>query len=159
MANQYVVPSPDVQSYLKVVNIPALRIETATSINLTYANTITDIFAIGTKDPISIEDLNAQYSGSISIQSGEAQLILDAINGGLPATTPPYATLAQVPSFTYSRTMSLLNAAVPKTVTESLLNCKIESISSDVNRNDPETLTTISFRGVGVQRTVSPISI
>jgi hypothetical protein len=159
MANQYVVPSKDVEIRIKLPDIPSIPIETGTSLNLTYSQTVQDIFAIGASDPIDIQDLNAQYTAQLSFQSGEYQLILDAINGGIPAGTAPYATLNQVPTFTLSKVTKLRNATIPKTVTESLMNCKVETNSSDTNRNDAETLTSVSLRGVGIQRTVAPIAL
>lgn len=157
MANQYVVGSKDVQFHMKFPGIPSIMIETGTSANLTYSQTVQEIFAIGTGDPIDVTSLNAQYTATLTLQTGEAQILLDAINGGLPAGTAPYSSLNQVPSFTLSKTTNLYNTTVPKACTESLMNCKIDNNSSDTNRNEGETLTTISLRGVGVQRSVAPI--
>lgn len=157
MANQYVVGSKDVQIYIKLPNIPAIKIETGTSLNLTYSQSVQEIFAIGYQDPIDVIDLNAQYTASLSFQAGEYQLILDAINGALPSTEAPYATLNQIPSFTLSKTTTLANSSIPKTVTESLMNCKVESNSSDVSRNEAETITSLSLRGIGITRTVAPL--
>lgn len=158
MANQYVVGSKDVQIYIKLPGIPAIKIETGTSLNLTYSKNVQDIFAIGSEDPIDIAPINASYTATLSFQTGEAQLLLDLINGGLPAGQAPYATLNQIPTFTLAKTMYMRNATIPKTVTESLMNCMLESNSSDSNRNDAETLSSISLRGIGIQRTVAPIS-
>lgn len=155
MANQNVVGSKDVQIYIKLPGIPAIKIGTGTALNLTYSQSVQEIFAIGEEDPIDLINLNAQYTATLSFQTGEYQLILDAINGVVDV---PYATLNQVPNFTLSKTMFLRNSAIPKTVTESLTNCKIENNSADTNRNDPETLTSLSLRGVGVRRTVAPIA-
>lgn len=158
MANPNVVPSEDVKIYIKFNGIPAILIDTGTTLNLTYSQQVQDIFAIGHKDPIDIQPINANYTASLGFQTGEYQLVLDAINGGLPAGTQPYASFNQLPQFTLSKTMSMRNLPTPKTVTESLLNCMTESNSSDTNRNDPETITSLSFRGRGVSRTVAPIS-
>lgn len=158
MANQYVVGSKDVQIYIKFPGIPAIKIETGTTLNLTYSKNVQDIFAIGAEDPIDISPINASYTATLALQTGEAQLILDAINAGLSGGEAPYATINQVPSFTLSKTMFLKNSTIPKTVTESLMNCMIDNTSSDVNRNDAETLTSIGLRGIGVQRTVAPFA-
>lgn len=158
MANQYVVGSKDVQIYIKLPGIQAIKIETGTALNLTYSKTVQEIFAIGTADPIDLVDINAQYTATLGFQTGEYQLILDAVNGALDAVTAPYASLDQIPQFTLSKTMTMYNTSIPKTVTESLMNCKVESNSSDVNRNDPETLTSLSLRGVGIMRSVAPIA-
>lgn len=159
MPNQYVVGSEDVQIYIKLPDVAApIKIETGTALNLTYSQNVQEIFAIGSRPPISLEPINENYTASLSFQTGEASLLLDAINGSLPAGTAPYATLSSIPPFTLSKTMTFKNTLTPKTVTESLLNCIIDNLSSDTNRNDPETLSTISMRGVGVSRTVAPIT-
>lgn len=158
MASQYVVPSNDVQIYVKIGDLPAVKIDTGTTLNLTFSQTVQDIFAISHADPIDNVGLNSQYMGQLSFQSGEYQLILDAINGALPPTIAPYATFHQIPPFTLSKTSFLRNAAIPKTVTESILNCRIENTSSDTNRNEAETLTSLSVRGTSLSRTVAPIA-
>lgn len=155
MANQYVVGSKDVQGYFKFDGIPAIKVETGSTFNLTYNQSVQEIFAIGSVDPIAVSETNAQYTASLTLQTGEMQLVLDAINA---AADVPYATIQQVPAFTFSKTVALRNSAIPKTVTESLLGCKIESVSSDTDRNNVETLTTLTLRAVGVQRTVVPIA-
>lgn len=157
MPNPYVVPSKDVQIYLTFEGLPAIKIGTGTSLNLQYSQTVQDIFAIGETDPIDLVQLNAQYAANLSHQTGEQHTILDAINGALPAGQTPYASMLQLPPFTLTKTMSLRNSATPKTVSESLLGCKCEQSSSDTNRNDAETLSSINIRARAVQRSVAPI--
>ena len=152
MPNPYVVPSKDVQIYLTFEGLPAIKIGTGTSLNLQYSQTVQDIFAIGETDPIDLVQLNAQYAATLSHQTGEQHTILDAING-----QTPYASMLQLPPFTLTKTMSLRNSATPKTVSESLLGCKCEQSSSDTNRNDAETLSSINIRARAVQRSVAPI--
>ena len=106
---------------------------------------------------IDLVQLNAQYAATLSHQTGEQHTILDAINGALPAGQTPYASMLQLPPFTLTKTMSLRNSATPKTVSESLLGCKCEQSSSDTNRNDAETLSSINIRARAVQRSVAPI--
>lgn len=157
MANQYVVPAKDVQLWIKVGDLPSIRIETGISNNFTYGRTLQDIFAIGEEDPIDTIGTNSQYTATLSLQSGEYQTVLDAINGVIPATQAPYATWNQFESFTISKTMYMRNAAIPKTITESIVNCLVENTSADVNRNDAETIHNLSLRGNGVRRTVAPL--
>lgn len=157
MPNPYVVPASDVQIYVTFDGLPAVKIGTGTSLNLTYSQTVQDIFAIGESDPIDLVPLNAQYAATLSHQTGEYQTILDAINGALPAGQTPYATMLQLPPFTITKTMNLRNSLTPKSVSESLLGCKCENSSSDTNRNDGETLSSINIRARGVQRSVAPI--
>lgn len=158
MAHQYIVSSKDVEVRLTFPGIPSIKIETGTTLNLTWSRSVQEIFAISYEDPIDVESLNAQYTANLSFQTGEYHTILDIINGALPAGVAPYATLGQLPSFTLSKSTIMRNAAIPKTVTESLMNCKVETNSADTNRNEVETLSSISLRGVGVRRTVSPIT-
>lgn len=153
----YVISSEQTQIYFTPQNLPSVRVGTGTAINFSDSQTLTEIYAIGTREPIDVVDINAQYNGTLTFQTGDYEQLLNAINGNLAAGETPYATLSRIPAFSVSITVTLSNAAVPITVSTTLVNCKMESRSSDYNRNDPETLTTISFRGTGLARTVSPI--
>lgn len=156
--NPYVIGSQDVSIYFKTPEMPAgVKLETATALNYTFTQNLQEIFAIGANDPIDLKELNATYTASLTFQSGEYQTLVDIVNGALPASVPPYATLNQLRNFTISKVTTMTNAAIPKTVTEVLYNCQIDNNSSDVNRNEAETLHTISLRGTGVQRIVLPI--
>lgn len=158
MDNQYVVGSKDVKINITLPNIPSIQIDTATAINFNWSRTVQDIFAIGFEDPIATTGINSNYTATLSFQTGEYQIIMDAINAKLPAGTAPYASLNQLPSFTISKTMYMRNTAVPKTITESLLGAVIESNNSDTNRNEAETLTSLTVRGRSVTRTVTPLT-
>lgn len=158
MDNQYVVGSKDVKINITLPNLPSIQIDTATTISLNWSRTVQDIFAIGFEDPIATVGINSNYTGTLSFQTGEYQVIMDAINAKLPAGVAPYATLNQIPSFTLSKTMYMRNTAVPKTVTESLIGAVVESNNSDTNRNDAETLTSLTVRGRSLTRTVTPLT-
>lgn len=158
MANPYVVGSPDVDIYIKLANIPPIKIETGTTLNLTWSQTVQDIFAISYRDPIDNPSINNQYTGTLGFQSGEYQTIMEAVNSNLPANQAPYASLAQLPPFTLSKVTKMYNLQGQKSITESLLNCRCETLSSDTDRNNVETLTSISVRGTGLQRAVSPLN-
>lgn len=156
MAHPLIVPSKDVQIYFTTNNLPSIKIVTATALNVTSTKTLQPIYAIGTAEPLSIEDVNAQYNITLTLQTGDIEQILDAVNGALPAGVEPYADLSQLDEFSISVSNYMRNATVPYTVTKTLVQCKADSVSTDYNRNDPETLTTISAQGIGINRIVSP---
>lgn len=155
---ELVVPSSDVQLYITVDGLQPLKLETGTRFSRVFAQTVSDIFAIGEKDPIAIIDLNCNYTATLVIQSGEYNTLLDAINASLDATSKLYASMLEVPSFTLTCSYAVSSAGIPKAATVSLLNCKVSEDSDEVNANDPQTLTTISVRGRGIMRSVIPAS-
>lgn len=150
-----VIGSKDVKIRLTLPNMPSILIESGLSLNSTTNQTVQEVFGIGTKQPIDLVDQNVQYTASLTMQSGEYHLLLDAINNN--STGILYAELHEVPEFTLSRTYVITDAAQPKTVTVSLLRCKIESESSDVNANDVQTTTALQLRGIGIRRESAPI--
>lgn len=150
-----VIGAQDVKIRIKLPDLPSILIESGQSLNTTISRTVQEVWGIGSEPPIDLVTQNAQYSASLTLQSGEYQLLLDAINNVLAT---PVAGLHQVPEFTLSKTYTFTSTDVPKTVTETLLRCKIESESADVSANDIQTTTTLQIRGIGKQRLVEPIA-
>lgn len=157
MENPYVVSSNEVSLFIQVGSAPPMQIETGITNNITYSKTLTPIYAISFENPIDLKGVNTEYSGTLTMQTGEAHTILDAINGVLPPGTDPYASMLELPPFTFTKISRMPNATLPKTVSESMISCKISSQSADTNRNEVETQTTFSFSGVGVIRSVAPL--
>lgn len=154
-----VVPSKDVRILMTAGNLPSIPLSTATALNITDSKTLTPIYAIGSAEPLTIEDVNAQYTATLTLQTGELDEILNAVNGALGVGETPYATLSQVQDLSLTVSSQMKNAAIPITVSLTLVQARIDSSSSDYNRNDPETLTTISFQGVGYSRRVTPLTL
>lgn len=158
MAHPLIVASKDTQIYLTFPNLPSIKVVTGTALNITDTKTLQPIYAIGTAEPLSIEDVNAQYTATLTFQTGDYEQLLNAVNGSLDPTQEPYATIGQIPSFSISVVSALRNAETPITVTNTLVNCMTDNRSSDYNRNDAETLTTLSAQGTGITRIVTPIA-
>lgn len=157
MPHPLVIPSKDIQIYFSTNGLPSVKIVGGATINLTDTKTLQPIYAIGSQEPLTTEDVNAQYNFTLTLQTGDYDQILDAVNGALPAGEVGYATWGQIPQFSISVVFYLRNAEVPRTVTKTLIQCKTDSNSHDISRNDAETLTTISGQGTGIDRIVTPL--
>ena len=92
------------------------------------------------------------------MQSGEYNALMDAINAAAPAGQL-YASMLEVAGFTLTCAYALKNAGTPKSAIVNFLNCRVSDVSGDVDANDPQTLVTISLRGTGIKRDVSPITV
>ena len=151
--SEFVIASPDVSLMIQVQGGTPITLTTGTELSYNFTRNTQDIFAIGSAEPIQIVSLNSTYTGGMSLQTGEYQTLLDAINSG----STLYASLLQVPSFTMSWSYAISSGATPRKITMSLLECKFSDDNGSVSRNDPETISQLSFRGIGVQRSVSPL--
>ena len=78
--SEYIVPSSDVQINMTFSGIPSMKLDTGSRLNWANSQSVQDIFAISHVDPIGIVALNATYTASVTMQSGEYNALMDAIN-------------------------------------------------------------------------------
>lgn len=156
--SEYIVPSSDVQINMTFSGIPSMKLDTGSRLNWANSQSVQDIFAISHVDPIGIVALNATYTASVTMQSGEYNALMDAINAAAPAGQL-YASMLEVAGFTLTCAYALKNAGTPKSAIVNFLSCRVSDVSGDVDANDPQTLVTISLRGTGIKRDVSPITV
>ena len=148
-----IVASPECQMYTNIGGV-SLQLATATEFSYAFATAVNEIFAIGQKPPIGLIDINKTYTGELSIQSGEAQTILDAINATVRGSNF-YATFLELPPFTLSWSYKFkTDVGTSRTVTVSMMNCIVSNEGGSISRNSPETITSFSIRGIGAQRNV-----
>jgi hypothetical protein len=153
---EFVIPTKDVDMYINVNGTP-LKIDTGARFNRAYAQTLENIFAISHSDPIAVASTNANYSASISLQSGEYHALLDAINATVAAGGALYASFLQLPPFTFTVSWHMKNMVVPRTVSMSFFNCQVSEDSEDTSANDAQTLVSLNMQGTGIKRDVYPI--
>lgn len=155
MYQNYIIASSEVKLYLTLANGTTLNMVTGTELSYNFAQQVQDIFAIGQTDPIGTKKINATYTANLSLQEGELQTIIDAANATFAATAQ-IATLLQLEPFTITWTETM--AGLNKTVSHSLLNCRVPQQNGTTNRNDAETIGSIELKGTGVARTIVPIA-
>ena len=97
--SEYIVPSSDVQINMTFSGIPSMKLDTGSRLNWANSQSVQDIFAISHVDPIGIVALNATYTASVTMQSGEYNALMDAINAAAPAGQL-YASMLEVAGFT-----------------------------------------------------------
>lgn len=153
---EIIIPSKNVQIWLTYENI-TVKLDSSSRLSKTFTQTIDNIYGIGYEDPIGIVNSNAAYSTQLTLQTGEYQILLNAINGVLPAGAEMYASFLQVPVFGLSITYAMNDLIVPSTCTWTLNNCRVNEDSEDITANDPATYTTIGIQGTGITRRVAPI--
>lgn len=151
-----IVASSEVQMYLTLSNGTCLSIDTGTELSYTFSQNIQEVFAIGATDPVGIKKANATYAANLSLQEGEQQTLIDAINATLPATEQ-IAAMHQLAPFSISWSYAMKGLATPRTVVYTLLNAMVQEQGGSVNRNDVETIGSLSLRGTGVQRNIVPL--
>ncbi|MEG0899027.1 MAG: hypothetical protein RSF40_04870 [Oscillospiraceae bacterium] len=151
-----VVASSDVQLFISVGST-TLQLATGTSLQYTLAQNVQDLFAIGQIDPIANKSLNATFAAQLSLQSGEYETILDALNATVSSVGEFYASMLNMPPFTISWCYQMNGLVIPKTVSYALQSCRAENVGGAVDRNDPETISSWSIKGTGIVRRVTPL--
>lgn len=156
MRQELIIPAQDVKIWLGVDGL-IVAADTATSLSRAFVQQVDNIHAIGSADPIGIVYGTKNYTIDMTLQSGEYQAILNAVNAQLPAGRELYATWLQFRQITVTWVHNMVNLAVPQSISTSMLDAKISNDSEDITRESMETNTTINFTGVGLKRTVTPL--
>lgn len=151
MYEPYIISSANVQMNLSVGS-NVFNVATGVQLSVNMGQDVTEIFAIGNLTPIGIVNLNRRFSANLSLQSGEYETILDAINASI--TTGFISSLMDLRSFSIGWSLSMSELLVPKTIVYSLDNCRINSNDFSSDRNSPETNTSLSIQAIGLTRTV-----
>lgn len=154
---ELIVASSEVKIYITLANGTCLSVDTGTELSYRFSQNVQDIFAIGDTDPIGIKRLNATYTADLSLQEGEQQTLIDAINATLD-TNKQIASMHQLDPFSISWTYQMEGLATPRTVVYTLMNAMIQEQGGSVSRNDVETIGSLSLRGTGVQRNIIPLA-
>lgn len=154
---ELVIPSKDADIYINVTGVP-IKIDTGIRFNRSFTRTVDPVFAISHEDAIATSSSSASYGHSLSLQSGEYHVILDAINGSLPAGQAPYASWLHLPPFTLVVAEHMKNMVLPYTVLTSYLNCQISSDSGSIEANSTNSEVDLEATGTGIKRSVFPIA-
>ena len=154
---ELIVASSEVKMYMTLANGTCLSIDTGTELSYRFSQNVQDIFAIGDTDPIGLKKLNATYTADLSLQEGEQQTLIDAINAVL-GDNEQIATFNQLDPFSISWSYEMKGLASPRTVVYTLLNAMVQEQGGNVSRNDVETIGSLSLRGTGIQRNIIPLA-
>lgn len=149
--SQYIVSSASVQMTLtyKGVNY---NIATGVQLSISISQDVNEIFGIGQLTPIGLKKLNQRFTGNLSLQTGEYETILDAINAGVNDGNF-IASPLDLDRFSLGWAMST-EGVTPKTIIYSLDLCSINNSDYSLDRNSPETNTSFSLQGLGITRRV-----
>lgn len=148
----YVISASEVDMNL-TVGSSVFSIVTGVQLSLNVSQDVQEIFAIGDTSPIAIKTLNKRFSGNMSVQVGEYETLLNAINAKQPVGEL-IASLVDLRSFQIGWSYSMSGVAVPQTVIYSLDSCRVSTIDVAVDRNTPEVNTSFALQGVGLTRVV-----
>lgn len=149
--NSLIVSSAQTQITLSTES-QVFNIVTGVQLSVDKTQDVTEIFAIGSQTPIGIKRLNQRFAGSLSLQTGEYETLLDAINASISSGF--IASLLDLGPFSLGWTIQMNDLIVPKSIIYSLDNCVAGSDGFSVDRNSPETNTSINIQGLGITRTV-----
>lgn len=153
MAKNYenlIISSADVSMNI-LVNGVMISVDTGVQLQANVAQDTQEIFAISQTDPIGIKRLNRRFTGSLSIQAGENEQILDAINAILPT---PIASLCELSGFSLTWTLKMGTVAEPRQYNYALNNVSVSSDDFSVDRNSPETQKSFNFTALQLVRKV-----
>lgn len=157
MARQeLIIPAKDVEIWITVLGV-TVKLDTSSRLSRSFVQTLENIYAIGSGDPIGVSDSNASYTITLTAQSGEYQVILNAINAAVPAGGDLHASFLKLPPFTLTYAHKMLNMIVPSQISTTMFNCRVSDDSEDVSANDPATYSSIGMQGTGIKRVVVPI--
>lgn len=130
-------------------------IVTGVQLSISRTQDVQEIFAIGRLEPIAKKVINKRFTGNISLQTGEYETILDAINASI--TTGFISSLTDLGNFSIGWTLEMTGLIVPRTIIYSLDSCAISSDDFSVDRNSPEINTSLAIQGIGITRSVLPL--
>ena len=102
-------------------------IVTGVQLSISRTQDVQEIFAIGRLEPIAKKVINKRFTGNMSLQTGEYETILDAINASI--TTGFISSLTDLGN----------------------------SDDFSVDRNSPEINTSLAIQGIGITRSVLPL--
>ena len=111
-------------------------IVTGVQLSISRTQDVQEIFAIGRLEPIAKKVINKRFTGNMSLQTGEYETILDAINASI--TTGFISSLTDLGNFSIGWTLEMTGLIVPRTIIYSLDSCAISSDDFSVDRNSPE---------------------
>ena len=149
-----IVASPEINLTL-TYGSNVVKIDTGVQLTFNASQDVQEIFAIGQKPPIGVISLNQRFTGKITFQSGEYEIVLDAINATLPAGQF-IASMLDLNGFSLGWTINM-GGITPRTIIYSLDFCRINSIDYSADRNSPETNNVLAMQGTGITRTVRNI--
>lgn len=118
---------------------------TGRNYNRTDSQTVTPVYAIGSRTSITNKPIAVNFSGSVSLQVGEYHQILNALNGaGFEYASLIYATGVSI-TVEYRNELSLYAQ------TETLLGINFTSVNTSIDANDVETTVDLAFQGTEIQ--------
>lgn len=154
--SEYIVSSADVDITIGFSGGIPMKLETGSALEWRFTQSVNPIYAISFKDPISIKAINATYSGSLTIQSGEWNALLNAYAAQYP--TAPIPSLMNSPvKLTLTVTYYHKNPVNPYAANTSFQSVIVSDESGSVNANEAQTLVSIDFSGVGIVRKTVPL--
>lgn len=127
-------------------------IVTGVQLSISRTQDVQEIFAIGRLEPIAKKVINKRFTGNMSLQTGEYETILDAINASI--TTGFISSLTDLGNFSIGWTLEMTGL---RTIIYSLDSCAISSDDFSVDRNSPEINTSLAIQGIGITRSVLPL--
>lgn len=148
--SEYIVSSADVDIYIGFEGGVPIKLETGSSLNWRCSQSVNQIWAISYKDPIAVKSINASYSGSLEFQSGEWNALL---NYYAATNTTPIPSLINSPKrLVISVTYNHKNPINPYAATTTFQQVVVSDENGTVNSNDPQSMVSIDFQGVGISR-------
>lgn len=148
--SEYIVSSADVDIYISFDGGTPIKIETGASMQWRLSQSVNPIYAISYKDPISIKAINASYTGSLDIQSGEWNAILN--NYAATHTNPVASLISSNVKFSISVTYNHRNPIQPYAATTTWTNALFSDENGSITANDPQTIVSLEFQGTGIIR-------
>lgn len=130
------------------------NIVTGIQLSVSQTQDVQEIFAIGQLPPIGVKRLNQRFTASLSLQSGEYETLLDAINAGATNPADYIASMLDLDQFSIGWSISMSGLLVPRMIVYSLDNCASSTVDYSLDRNTPETNTSLSLQGIGITRDV-----
>lgn len=154
---QLVIPSQDVKLMINGPWGTPFQLNSAASFNYESSRTVQDIFAVSWEAAIAVVPINKTYSGTLEFQEGEAGLLLEAINATSRGIL--YASLMEIKNFSLTMTKQYKNLVTPMSEIITWENCVLDRDSGSVNANDAQTIKALSFRGTGITRRTTLLTL
>lgn len=151
MYEPYIISSAETSLSL-TYNGQMYDIVTGVQLSISRTQDVQEIFAIGRLTPIGKKRINQRFTGTLVLQSGEYETILDAINASI--TTGFISSLSDLNNFSIGWALRMDGISPPRTAIYSLDSCSVASDDFSIDRNSPETNTSLSLQGIGITRSV-----
>lgn len=139
------VTSSDRYSVSVVFGNLTLQLNTVQDISKDHSQTVANAYAVGTKSPISSKAVNEQYNGTMSLQSGEYDELIQALQTEFSQING----LMDISEFSATIAFDIIRVNKDTGWVDLWRSVQFNKESDKVEKNSTETIVSVGFMATG----------